>query len=78
MRPSLAHDLWPYAERITIPTLIIKGSESTTVSPEAQDRMKRHIPGIEVVSVEGATHMVPQDKPEEFEGHLRRFLERFA
>ena len=78
MRPSLAHDLWPYAERITTPTLIIRGSESTTVSPEAQERMKGLIPGIEIVSVEGATHMVPQDKPAEFEGHLRRFLERFA
>jgi pimeloyl-ACP methyl ester carboxylesterase len=76
MRSSLAHDLWPYAGRITTPTLIIMGSESTTVSPEAQDRMKELIPGIEIVSVEGATHMVPQDKPFEFEGHLRRFLKR--
>ena len=76
MRPSLAHDLWPFAEAISIPTLIIKGSESTTVSPVAQERMEKLIPDFEVVSVEGATHMVPQDKPEEFEGHLRRFLGR--
>ena len=76
MRPSLAHDLWPYAERITTPTLIIRGSESTTVSPSVQRRMKEIVPGIEIVTVEGATHMVPQDKPEEFEAHLRRFLER--
>ena len=38
--------------------------------------MKELIPGIEIVSVDGATHMVPQDKPVEFEAHLRRFLER--
>jgi pimeloyl-ACP methyl ester carboxylesterase len=78
MRPSLAHDLWPYVERITIPTLIIKGSESAAVSQIAEDRMKGLIPGFEVVSVEGAAHMVPQDRPEEFEVHLRRFLGRFA
>jgi pimeloyl-ACP methyl ester carboxylesterase len=78
MRPSLAHDLWPYVEAITIPTLMIKGSESTTVSPIAQDRMKGLIPGLEAVTVEEATHMVPQDRPAEFEGHLRRFLDRVA
>jgi pimeloyl-ACP methyl ester carboxylesterase len=76
MRPSLAHDLWAYAERITTPTLIIRGGESTTVSPSVQKRMKEIVPGIEIVTVEGATHMVPQDKPEEFEAHLRSFLER--
>ncbi len=76
MRPSLAHDLWPYAERITTPTLMILGSESTTVPPSVQERMKALIPGIEIVTVEGATHMVPQDNPVEFEGYLRRFLKR--
>ena len=78
MRPSLAHDLWPYAKRIGTPTLIIRGGESTTVSPNVQKRMKGLIPGLEIVCVEGATHMVPQDKPVEFEEHLRRFLERVA
>jgi len=78
MRPSLGIDLWPYAERITTPTLIIGGSESTTVSPVAVERLKEIIPEFEAVSVKGATHMVPQDKPDEFEEHLRRFLERFA
>jgi pimeloyl-ACP methyl ester carboxylesterase len=78
MRPSLAHDLWPYAERILTPTLMILGSESTTVPPNVQERMKGLIPDIEIVTVEGATHMVPQDKPEAFEGHLRRFLGRVA
>jgi len=78
MRPSLAHDLWPYAERITTPTQMILGSESTTVPPSVQERMMALISGIEIVTVEGATHMVPQDRPEAFEGHLRRFLERVA
>jgi pimeloyl-ACP methyl ester carboxylesterase len=78
MRPSLAHDLWPYAERIVTPTLIIVGSESTTVSTSVQKRMKGLISDIEIVSVERATHMVPQDRPVEFEKHLRRFLERVA
>ena len=78
MRPSLSHDLWPYTERIRIPTLMILGSESTTVPPGVRERMKSLIPSIEIVSVEGATHMVPQDKPAVFEVHLRRFLGRVA
>jgi pimeloyl-ACP methyl ester carboxylesterase len=57
---------------------MIIGSESTTVSPVAVERMERRIPDFEAVFVEEATHMVPQDKPEEFEGHLRGFLGRVA
>ena len=66
----------PPSERIKTATLMIIGSESTTVSQNVQKRMKRFLSDIEIVTVEGATHMVPQDKPVEFEGLLRRFLER--
>ena len=75
IRLGLATDLWPYVERMRSPTLMILGSESTLVTEETVKRMKRTLPYLKVVTVQGATHMVPQDKPEEFEGHLRAFLE---
>jgi pimeloyl-ACP methyl ester carboxylesterase len=75
IRPGLATDLWPYVERIGSPTLLILGSESTLVTQETIKRMKKSLPDLKVVSIQGATHMVPQDKPEEFEKHLRVFLE---
>ncbi|MCW3992213.1 MAG: alpha/beta hydrolase [Candidatus Bathyarchaeota archaeon] len=74
IRPGLAADLWPYVERIETPTLLILGSDSDLVTNETVERMKSTMPSLEVVTVEGATHMVPQDKPEEFEGHVRAFL----
>ncbi len=71
-------DLWPYVERIKVPAKLILGSESTLVTPEKRERMAKLIPGLEVVSVEGASHMVPQDKPREFEAEVRPFLKRVA
>ncbi len=69
-------DLWPYVEKIRVPTKLILGSESTLVTPEKRERMAKLIPGLEVVTVEGASHMVPQDKPIEFEKEVRSFLQR--
>jgi len=76
IRQSLAVDLWPYVERIEAPTLIILGSESDLVTEETLKRMRETMPHLEVVIVEGATHMVPQDKPADFEGHFRAFLKK--
>ena len=78
IRPSLDVNLWPYAERIEIPTLLIKGGESTSITDDRIERLKRHILGFRVVTVEGATHMVPQDKPEEFKQHVINFVESIS
>jgi pimeloyl-ACP methyl ester carboxylesterase len=75
IRPSLAVDLWPYVERIRTPTLLVVGSESTLVTKDTLERMERVMPNLRVVTVVGATHMVPQDKPDEFENHIRTFIE---
>ena len=76
IRTGLAVDLWPYVDRIETPTLMILGSESDLVTDETLERMKKTMPRLKVVTVEGATHMVPQDKPKEFEQHIRDFLKR--
>lgn len=75
IRPSLDVNLWSYAERIEIPTLLIKGGESTSITGERIERLRRHIPGFQAVTVGGATHMVPQDKPEEFKRQVINFIE---
>jgi len=67
-------DLWPYAERIRAPTLLIKGAESPTVSPNSVEKMKKLLEDFKSVEVAGATHMVPQDKPDEFLRIVRQFL----
>jgi pimeloyl-ACP methyl ester carboxylesterase len=69
-------DLWPYVEKIRIPTLLIAGSDSNIVTPEKIERMKKLIPGFELVTLRDATHMVPQDQPVEFERTVRGFVKQ--
>jgi pimeloyl-ACP methyl ester carboxylesterase len=42
----------------------------------AREWMESTMPDIEAVVVEGTGHMIPQDRPEEFERFIRVFLER--
>ena len=69
-------DLWPYVEKIKIPTLLIAGSESNITSPEKIERMRKLIPGFEIIIVKDASHMVPQDQPVEFERAVRGFVKQ--
>lgn len=78
IRSTLATDLWPYADRIKVPTILIVGGDSDTVKPEAVARLRAHIPRLEAVMVMGASHMVPQDRPEEFETIVRGFIRKFG
>jgi pimeloyl-ACP methyl ester carboxylesterase len=38
--------------------------------------MENTVPDIEAIVVDGTGHMIPQDRPEEFEKLVRGFLER--
>lgn len=74
IRPSLVTDLWPYVARVKTPTILVIGAESTLVTPEAISRMRSYTPRLEAVSIPGSTHMVPQDRPDEFETVVRGFI----
>lgn len=75
---GMSTDLWPYVERIRVPTLLIVGADSALVTPEKLDRMRESIPGFASVTIQEATHMVPQDKPEEFEKAVRAFISKIT
>ena len=76
LRGGLSVDLWQFVEQIRTPTLLLIGEESTLVTPDTSERMRSLIPDFKVVTVEGATHMVPQDKPRAFEREVRAFLKQ--
>jgi pimeloyl-ACP methyl ester carboxylesterase len=76
IQPGLAIDLWPYVERIKTPMLLLIGKNSTTVAPETKKRMEETVSNIEAIVVEGTGHMIPQDKPEEFEKLIQSFLKK--
>ena len=69
-------DLWLFFEQITCPTLIIRGEESPIISRETAQRMCQVNPSAQLMEIEGATHMPPQENPAAFEQAVRSFLER--
>ncbi len=70
---SLA-DLRPYVKLITVPTLLIKAGASQNVSQNSVELLKKTLKRFSMVEIAGASHMIPQDHPKEFEEAVRSFL----
>ena len=67
-------ELWSYVEEVRSPFLLVLGSESSIVSPEQRDQMLHTIPDSQVVTIDGAGHIVVHDQPQGFERVVRGFL----
>lgn len=65
-------------EQIRLPILILHGADNQLVSRDARESMARRAPHARHVEVEGATHDVAADQPEQFQAHLLAFLETEA
>jgi pimeloyl-ACP methyl ester carboxylesterase len=64
------------ANRVRIPTLLVRGKKSDVVTDEGVADIKNRIPNIEVFDVEGAGHMVAGDKNDAFIQGAFKFLQR--
>jgi pimeloyl-ACP methyl ester carboxylesterase len=60
---------------ITVPTMLVRGLMSDVVTDEGVNHLRSLIPTIEVVDVEGATHMVAGDKNDAFSDAIVTFLD---
>lgn len=70
-------DAWPLLERITAPTLVVRGEHSPILPvPMAQDIVKR-IARVRLVEVAGAYHHLTLDAPRPFAEALDTFLRDF-
>ena len=69
-----APDLWPSLERITCPTLVVRGSETDTLDLGVAQRMVETLKDGRLTHVERAAHMVFEDNPEGFNQTLADFL----
>jgi molybdate transport system substrate-binding protein len=67
-------ELWRYIGKITCPTIYILGGKSTIVPVETQERLKKTIPGVEIVTVPDVGHYPDWEKPAETFAILDRFL----
>ena len=71
------HDeLAKMAQRLTLPTLLIRGRLSDLVTEEQADEFLRLVPHAEYVDVAGAGHMIAGDRNDVFTDAVTAFLDR--
>ena len=66
--------LWELIDKITAPTLIVRGAQSDVITLETADEMHARINNSKLATVSRAGHQVPGDNPLEFDSVLREFL----
>ena len=71
---SILLDIWDYPGRITCPTLLIRGEKSDTFTAAAARTLQGHIRGSQLVTVPGAGHFIPMEKPGECRDAILDFL----
>jgi pimeloyl-ACP methyl ester carboxylesterase len=71
--PSFSED---DARRIQVPTLLVTGEKSSPVLHRVTDVLQRSIPGAERVDIGHASHLMFEDRPDEFNQAVFDFLER--
>jgi pimeloyl-ACP methyl ester carboxylesterase len=74
--PQMAEMLLGAAEKVSIPTLLVRGMQSDIVSEQGVDEFRRRMPGLEVFGVANAGHMVAGDKNDAFNDGVILFLQR--
>jgi pimeloyl-ACP methyl ester carboxylesterase len=74
--PVFAQRLLDAADRVRIPTLLVRGLQSDIVTDEGIREFKQHLPALEVYDVGGAGHMVAGDKNDAFDQGVISFLRR--
>ncbi|HEY8474197.1 MAG TPA: alpha/beta hydrolase [Natronosporangium sp.] len=70
---GLRADLAPAVRQVRCPTLLIRGADSTLVSPAAFERTLRLRPDFAHIVVAGADHYVPEEQPDAVCAAIRTF-----
>lgn len=71
---NLSWDMRPVLSQITCPTLVAQGVEDEHATPQHARDIAMAIPHANLWLEEGARHMLPQDRPDEFNARLLEFL----
>lgn len=76
--PSTWHpdDLWPIADKLTMPTLLVRGGLTTVLARDTAERMVAAFPRLELAEVSDSGHSVPTDKPEKLTPIVLDWLSR--
>lgn len=61
--------------KVAVPTMVIAGTEDYLTTPPTVREVAAHIPGANLVEMDGAGHIIPAEQPEAFYGLIDTFLE---
>ena len=67
-------DAWEHLSHIAVPTLIVRGAESTLLVGDVAIRMQQQIPGSRLVEIAGGGHWAYLEQPEAFLRVITDFL----
>ena len=67
-------DWWALLRCITVPTLVLRGAESTVLDADVAARMARELPHGRLVEIPRAVHTLHEDNPEAVLAALTEFL----
>jgi len=67
-------DAWHYLPKVRVPTLIIRGAESSLLTHDVAVRMQRAIPDCRLVELPTGGHWAHEEDPEVFELAVKEFL----
>lgn len=59
---------------VSVPALVISGASDRGIPPATGERIAAAIPGARHIIIENAGHLIPEEQPDVFLGHLRPFL----
>jgi pimeloyl-ACP methyl ester carboxylesterase len=67
------HNPWPQLRKLRLPVLVLRGSDSDTLSPGAARRVARRVTGAAVEEVASTTHLLPFERPLEVASTIEIF-----
>lgn len=67
-------NIWSAVPKISIPTVVICGTDSDTFQSKSVKYFQRLRPDIKVIPIPGATHFLPMEVPEIIAGYIKDFL----
>ncbi len=73
---GLSEDLAPALAKMTVPAVLVRGADSTLVSPEAFRRTRELRPDLPAVEIAGADHYVPEERPHDVAGVILQLAAR--
>ncbi len=70
-------DSYPTLATINVPTLVVAGDSDSITPPDTLREIQRGIAGASLVTIAGAGHLPPLERPDEYAAALRAFLSGF-